>query len=80
MQSYNRGHVQRLEGDSVHSGGIKFNSLFNELSFFRVCKPGLAPCIGHYLFERIVGSNLALYIQHLVKISKDFTYLSELKN
>lgn len=59
----------------VQSGGIKSESLFNELSFFHVCNPGLPPCIGHDLFEGIVASDLSLYIQHLVKINKDFTYL-----
>lgn len=73
VQSY-REHVQRLEGDLVQSGGIKFDSLFNELSFFHVCKPGLPPCIGHDLFEGIVASDLALYIKHLVKIDKELTY------
>lgn len=74
VQSY-REHVQRLEGGSVQSGGIKFDSLFNELSFFHVCQPGLPPCIGHDLFEGIVASDLALYIRHLVKVVKQFTYL-----
>lgn len=73
-QSY-REHVQRLEGGSVHSGGIKFDSLFNDLSFFHVCWPGLPPCIGHDLFEGIVSFDLALYIQHLVKVDKQLTYL-----
>lgn len=49
--------------------------MFNKLSFFHVCKPGLPPCIGHDLFEGIVASDLALYIQHLVKVNKEFTYL-----
>lgn len=74
VQSY-REHVQRLEDGSVQSGGIKFDSLFNKLSFFHVCKPGLPPCIGHDLFEGVVASDLALYIQHLVKVNKEFTYL-----
>lgn len=74
VQSY-REHIQQLEQGSVHTGGIKFDSLFNELSFFHVCQPGLPPCIGHDLFEGIVAFDLALYIQHLVKVDKHFTYL-----
>lgn len=72
VQSY-REHVQKLEGGSVLSGGIKFDSSFNELSFFHVCQPGLPPCIGHDLFEGIVASDLVLFIQHLVKVNKQFT-------
>ncbi len=74
VQSY-REHVQRIEGGLAHSGGIKFDSLFNELSYFHVCQPGLPPCIGHDLFEGIVSADLSLYIQHLVKVDKQFTYL-----
>lgn len=71
--------MQRIEGGLAHSGGIKFDSLFNELSYFHVCQPGLPPCIGHDLFEGIVSADLSLYIQHLVKVDKQFTYL-ELKS
>lgn len=71
VQSY-REHVQRIEGGLAHSGGIKFDSLFNEFSYFHVCQPGLPPCIGHDLFEGIVSADLSLYIQHLVKVNKQF--------
>lgn len=74
VQSY-REHVQRIEGGAAHSGGIKSDSLFYALFFFRVCQPGLPPCIAHDLFEGIVASDLVLYIQHLVKVDKQFTYL-----
>lgn len=73
-QSYKE-HVESLGGGSVHSGGIKCDSLFNELSFFHVCQPGLPPCLGHDLFEGVVSSDLALYIQHLVTVDKQFSYL-----
>lgn len=73
LAQYNhKEHVQRLHKGSVHGGGIKFDSLFNELA---LCQPGLPPCIGHDFFEGIVASDLALYIQHLVKVDKQFTYL-----
>lgn len=42
--------------------GVKFDSIFNKLSNFHVCMPGLPPCIGHDLFEGIVTFDLALYI------------------
>ncbi|KAL2083090.1 hypothetical protein ACEWY4_020863 [Coilia grayii] len=74
VQSYNS-HVQSSEGQSTSSGGVKFDSLFNTLKYFHVCQPGLPPCIGHDLFEGIVSSDLALYIFHLVKVDKVFSYL-----
>lgn len=55
--------------------GVKFDSVFNELTYFHVCQPGLPPWLGHDLFEGIVSSNLALYIKYLVIVEKQFTYL-----
>lgn len=55
-------------------GGIKFDSIFNELTYFHVCEPGLPPCLGHDLFEGIVSTDLALYLKHLISKEKDFTY------
>ncbi|KAK0149312.1 hypothetical protein N1851_009968 [Merluccius polli] len=53
--------------------GIKFDSCFNSLKSFHVCS-GLPPCLGHDLFEGVVANDLALYIEHLVKVEKEFTY------
>jgi len=74
VQSYS-GHVQSSEGQTTSSGGVKFDSVFNTLKYFHVCQPGLPPCLGHDLFEGIVSSDLALYINHLVKVDKMFNYL-----
>ncbi|XP_052433435.1 uncharacterized protein LOC127974294 [Carassius gibelio] len=68
-------HVENLDKGLDHSGGIKFDSLFNELSFYHVSQPGLPPCLGHDLFEGVVLYDLALCIQHLVKVDRQFTYL-----
>lgn len=54
--------------------GIKFDSPFNQLAYFHVCQPGLAPCLGHDLFEGIVSYDLALFIGRLVE-KKHFGYL-----
>ncbi|XP_052007877.1 uncharacterized protein LOC127661282 [Xyrauchen texanus] len=35
---------------------------------------GLPPCLGHDLFEGVVANDLALYVEHLVKAEKHFTY------
>ncbi len=51
-------------------GGIKFDSIFNELTYFHVCEPGLPPCLGHDLFEGIVSTDLALYRKHLISKEK----------
>lgn len=48
------------------SHGIKFDSVFNQLSNYHVCSPGLPPCLGHDLFEGIVAFDLILYIQYFV--------------
>ncbi len=53
--------------------GVKFDSPFNSLKHFHVCT-GLPPCLGHDLFEGVVSNDLALYIDHLVKQEKQFTY------
>lgn len=53
--------------------GVKFDSPFNSLKYFHVCT-GLPPCLGHNLFEGVVSNDLALYISHLVKQEKHFTY------
>lgn len=62
VQSYE--DVQYLERNPFIrlSKGIKFNSWFNKLEFFLVCKAGLPPCLGHDLFEGIVANDLFLYI------------------
>lgn len=55
--------------------GVKFDSIFIELKHFHVCQPGLPPCLGHDLFEGIVSTDLALYLNHLVSEEKEFTYV-----
>lgn len=53
--------------------GIKFDSVFNQLQSFHVCKPGLPPCLGHDLMEGVVAYDLALIVHELVR-KKWFTY------
>ena len=54
--------------------GIKFRSVFNSLKHYDVCLPGLPPCLGHDLFERVLSYHVALYLRYLVKKKKWFTY------
>ena len=61
------GFVQIVEG-------IKHRSPFNSLQYFHVCQPGLAPCLGHDLFEGVVSYDLALCIRYFVHVKKWFTY------
>lgn len=70
--------VEKVESNTElsHYHGIKFNSIFNELRYYHVCKPGLPPCLGHDLFEGVVQYDLALFINYLVKVRKWFTYVS----
>ena len=58
----------------IHVQGVKFDSLFNELDSFHVCKNGLPPCLGHDLFEGVVNNDVALILKHLIKQNKWFTY------
>lgn len=59
-QSYQRQvEAQSLNMELSNCGGIKFDSIFNELTYFHVCEPGLPPCLGHDLFEGIVSTDLA---------------------
>lgn len=74
MQSYSD-HAQSSEVQSSSSGGVKFDSVFNTLKYFHVCQPGLPPCLGHDLFEGIASFDLALYINHLVKVDKMFSFV-----
>lgn len=73
-QSY-ASNLQDLETSATDSVcGIKFDSPFNQLSYFHVCQPGLPPCLGHDLFEGVIAYDLPLYIRHLVE-ENHFTYL-----
>ena len=60
--------------DSEEAHGIKFNSIFNHLTYYHVCQPGLPPCLGHDLFEGVVSYDLSLFLNHMIKIKKWFSY------
>ena len=55
MQNYNEAVEELQSGSMTESRGLKFDSLFNSLTYFHVCQPGLRPCIGHDVFEGIVA-------------------------
>lgn len=66
-------HVEAQSCNMEASSAVKFDSIFNELTYFHVCHPGLLPCLGHDLFEGIVSTDLALYLNYLV--IKKFRYV-----
>lgn len=70
-ENYERA-VEDIDANTPHSKGIKFNSLFNELSFFHVCQPGLPPCFGHEIFEEIMPY-IFLFMKHLIEQEKMFS-------
>lgn len=74
VQEYNDTVQELQNGYASVVRGVKCNSVFNSLTFFHVCQPGLPPCIGHDLFEGVVASDLAIYLIHFVKVKKFFTY------
>ena len=50
-----------------HGQGIKENSIFNQLSYYHVCAPGLPPCYAHDVFEGIIQHDMLLYVQYFVQ-------------
>lgn len=68
--------VRFLESnDEVHTHhGVKCDSVFNKLSNFHVCQPGLPACLAHDLFEGVVDYDLALFLQFLIRTQKWFSY------
>jgi len=73
IESY-KNSVAQIASNTEMTNGIKFDSVFNQLKYYHVCQPGLPPCLGHDLFEGVVSVDLAMYIKHLVKVGKHFTY------
>ncbi|XP_046709098.1 uncharacterized protein LOC124388478 isoform X1 [Silurus meridionalis] len=65
--------VNQLQTENETVKGIKFDSVFNSLKNFKVCQPGLPPCLGHDIFEGVFSYDVALYIKYFVK-NKWFTY------
>lgn len=74
VENYNKAVNELKDSDNRDVTGVKFDSVFNSLSYFHVCQPGLPPCIGHDLFEGIVAYDLAVYLTYFVKVQKLFTY------
>lgn len=66
--------VTSLSEESREVRGIKQRSVFNDLPNFHVCQPGLPPCLGHNIFERVLSYDLALYLKYFSKKRKWFTY------
>jgi hypothetical protein len=69
-----REDINSLTEELNNSRGVKFDSKFNDLSYFHVCQPGLPPCLGHDLFEGIVNYDVAIFLQNLIKVKKWLTY------
>lgn len=46
--------------------GVKMNSCLNELNYFHVCNPGLAPCIAHDIFEGILKYDFWMILKYFV--------------
>nr|XP_055039672.1 uncharacterized protein LOC129427310 isoform X2 [Misgurnus anguillicaudatus]XP_055039673.1 uncharacterized protein LOC129427310 isoform X2 [Misgurnus anguillicaudatus] len=66
--------VKQLQTEGVTEvQGIKFSSVFSSLKNFKVCQPGLPPCLGHDVFEGVLSYDVVLYLKYFVK-KKWFTY------
>ena len=67
IESYNNA-LEKIEQDCLEEyQGVKFNSVFNKLSNFHVCNPGLPPCWGHDGFEGVIAYDLQLYVNYFIK-------------
>lgn len=73
-QGYDSAAADLQVEDSQHIKGIKANSVFNALTSFHVCKPGLPPCLDHDIFEGVLSYDVALYLKYFIKKKKWFTY------
>lgn len=62
-QGYDSAVADLQVEDSQHIKGIKANSVFNALTSFHVCKPGLPPCLDHDIFEDVLSYDVALYLK-----------------
>jgi hypothetical protein len=60
--------VEKVKNDPTlnNSRGVKFESTFNQLLYYHVANPGLAPCLGHDLFEGVVAYDMALFVNHFI--------------
>jgi hypothetical protein len=67
IESYNKALKEIKEKNLKSYQGVKFNSVFNELYTYRVCNPGLPPCLGHDLFEGVVALDSKLFINYFLK-------------
>lgn len=66
--SYDRAVASLKNSDVVVVDGVKSQSVFNSLTTFHVCKPGLPPCLAHDVFEGIVSYDIALFLKQLNKM------------
>lgn len=66
VDSYNDALAELANGNVKVCAGIKFNSIFNNLTSFHVCNPGLPPCVAHDLFEGVVCYDVPLFLKSLI--------------
>jgi len=66
VESYKDAIEKVASGDILSYKGIKFDSIFNKLNSFHVCRPGLPPCVAHDLFEGVVCYDVPLYLKAFV--------------
>jgi hypothetical protein len=71
-QSYDHAVLQVTDTETAVDG-IKFASIFNQLSTFHVSNPGLPPCIAHDLLEGVIVYDVPLILRYFVKTRKWLT-------
>ncbi|XP_064472077.1 uncharacterized protein LOC135386209 [Ornithodoros turicata] len=48
---------------AANNKGVKFESLFNEVPGFHVCR-GLPPCLGHDVLEGVISYDVAIFLRY----------------
>ncbi|KAE8746883.1 hypothetical protein FOCC_FOCC006303 [Frankliniella occidentalis] len=65
VDSYDNSLTRLAESRKKVYRGIKFDSIFNELTYFHVCR-GLPPCLAHDLHEGCVTFDMKIFIDYFV--------------
>ena len=68
--SYSYAVGKQEKSFTLHFQKVKRNSIFNELTYFHVCAPGLPPCLAHDLLEGIVQwRSVTFQIRHAIMMT-----------
>uniref|UniRef100_A0A1B0D2M7 Uncharacterized protein n=1 Tax=Phlebotomus papatasi TaxID=29031 RepID=A0A1B0D2M7_PHLPP len=67
VESHEKDLSDLKNSDTNNHRGVKFNSIFNELTHYKITNPGMPPCIAHDFFEGIIPLDLCLIFKYVVR-------------